>query len=40
LGVRVSAWGWESFTSPSRPNRLWDPPRPLYGGYQGLFPWG
>jgi hypothetical protein len=31
---------WEFFSSPPRPDRLWDPPSLLSNGYQGLFPWG
>jgi hypothetical protein len=31
--------GWEFFSSPPRPDRLWGPPSLLYNGYQGLFHW-
>jgi len=31
---------WEFFSSPPRPESLWDPPSLLSNGYQGLFPWG
>jgi hypothetical protein len=27
------------FSSPQRPDRLWDPPSLLSNGYLGLFPW-
>jgi hypothetical protein len=30
--------GWEFFSTPPRPDRLWDPPSLLSNGYQGLFP--
>jgi hypothetical protein len=32
--------GWEFFSSPPRPDRLWGPPSPLSNGYLGLLPWG
>jgi hypothetical protein len=32
--------GWEFFSSPPRPDRLWSLPRLLSNGYQGLFPLG
>jgi hypothetical protein len=38
-----SRWGgrgWECFSSPPRPYRLWGPTSLLYNAYQGLFPWG
>jgi hypothetical protein len=31
---------WEFFSSPLRPDRLWDPPSLLANEYQGLFSWG
>jgi hypothetical protein len=30
---------WEFFSSPPRPERLWDTPSLLSNEYQGLFPW-
>jgi hypothetical protein len=30
--------GWEFFSSPPRPDRLWDPPSLLSNGYRRLFP--
>jgi hypothetical protein len=32
--------GWEFFSSPPCPERLWSPPILLSKGYQGLFRWG
>jgi hypothetical protein len=32
--------GWEFFSSPPRPDRLWGPSSLLSNGYQGFFPWG
>jgi hypothetical protein len=31
-------FGFNFFTSPRRPDRLWGPPNLLYNGYRGLFP--
>jgi hypothetical protein len=31
--------GWEFFSSPPRPERLWVPPNLLSTGYQEFFPW-
>jgi hypothetical protein len=31
--------GWEFFSSPPRPDRLWGPPSLLGNSYQGLLPW-
>jgi len=32
--------GYEFFSSPSRPDRIWDLSSLLSNGYRGLFPWG
>jgi hypothetical protein len=38
--VRFPTGGWEFFSSPPRPERLWAPPSLLPNGHQGLCPWG
>jgi hypothetical protein len=40
IGVSSPGSGWEFFSSPPRPDRLWGPPIFLFNGYQGLFLWG
>jgi len=35
-----SGRGWEFFSSPPRPDRLWGQPSLLSSGYQGLLGWG
>jgi hypothetical protein len=32
--------GWEFFSSPPLPDRLWGPPSLLFNGYKGPLPWG
>jgi hypothetical protein len=39
VGVRVPV-GLRIFSSPRRPDRLWDTPNLLSNGYWGLFPRG
>jgi hypothetical protein len=36
--VSILGGGWEFFSSPPRPERLWDPPGLPSLGYKGLFP--
>jgi len=38
IGGSSPGKGWEFFSSPPRPDRLWDPLSLLSNGYQGLFP--
>jgi hypothetical protein len=40
IGRFDSRRGWEFFSSPPRPERLWDPPSLLSSEYRVLFPWG
>jgi hypothetical protein len=40
MGGGFESWkGMGIFSSPARPDRLWDSPSLLSNGYQGLFPW-
>jgi hypothetical protein len=36
----ISNGGWEFFSPPPRPERLWGQPSLLSNGYQGFFLWG
>jgi len=40
IGGSSSNRGWEFFSSPTRPDRLWGPLNLLYNEYQELFPSG
>jgi hypothetical protein len=40
IGGSSPGSGWEFFSSPPRPDRLWGPPSLLPNGYQGLFSGG
>jgi hypothetical protein len=43
IGGSSPGWGWEYFSSPPRPDRLWGPPSLLSNGYGrggGAFPGG
>jgi hypothetical protein len=44
MGCMIGGWstgkGWEFFSSPPRPDRLWGPPSLLSNGYQGIFSGG
>jgi hypothetical protein len=40
IGGSIPGRGWECFSSPPRPDRLWGPLSLLSNGYQGFFPWG
>jgi len=36
----IPVGGWEFFSSPPRPERLWGPSSLLSNAYRTLFPWG
>jgi hypothetical protein len=38
MGGSSPGRSWEFFSSPPRPDQLWDPPGVLSNGYQGLLP--
>jgi hypothetical protein len=40
IGGSSPGKGWEFFSSPPRPDRLWSPRGLVSIGYQGLHPWG
>jgi len=40
IGASIPGGGWEFFSSPPCPERLWGPSNLLFNLYEGLFPWG